>query len=188
MNTFRASQFAPFGAFSFLPFAIRSAQTLQLHTGRKVGDEGELAAGRRLWWHLLYLDVESTIGSGLQSIIRPNGYDIQLPPALPIQPIISSEDSNSPQESSLVMVAMQGHWELAHRMHIWFERMPDQHEIVHFSRIIQRLQDILIKGEENEWAHIYLGLQVDRAYCMLGLRFWQLEQFKETTCHSDVVR
>ena len=85
-------------------------------------------------------------------------------------------------------LAMQGQWELAHRMHIWFERMPDQHEILHFSRTIERLQDLLDKDEGSDWARIYLKLQVDRAYCMLGLRFWQLEQFKETACHSEVVK
>jgi hypothetical protein len=188
MNTFRASQLAPFGAFSFLPFVIRSAQILQLHTSAKVGDQAELEAGHRLWWHLLYLDMESTIGSGLQSIIRPNSYDIQLLSVLPTQRIPSSEDNTSLQASSPMMVAMQGHWELAHRMHIWFGKMPEHHEIVHFSRIIERLQSVLSKDEESEWARIYLKLQVDRAYCMLSLGSWQLEQFKETACHSEVVR
>ena len=49
MNTFRASQLAPFGAFSFLPFAIRSAQTLQLHRKSKVGNQIEIEVGHRLW-------------------------------------------------------------------------------------------------------------------------------------------
>jgi len=181
MSTFQASKFAPFAAFGFLPFAIRSAQSLRLHTNVRVEDPTELEIRHRLWWHLVYLDMESTIATGLQAVIHPSSYDISLPSTVP--PCITPFDTTLP-----MAVAMQGHWELAHRMHIWFEKMPERHEIIHFSRIIGQLQDLVGRGEETEWARIYLELQVDRAYCMLGLRFWQLGQFKGTSCHSEVMK
>jgi hypothetical protein len=181
MNTFRASKFAPFAAFGFLPFAIRSAQSLQLHTRPPMQDPIELEARSQLWWHLVYLDIESTIATGLQAVIRPNSYDIPLPSMNPLQ--------TTPLEATSPMaIAMQGHRELAHRMHIWYEKMPEQHEIVHFGRIIGHLHNLIGNSEGDEWARIYLRLQVDRAYCMLGLRFWQLDQFKGTSCHSEVVK
>jgi hypothetical protein len=181
MNTFRASKFAPFAVFGFLPLAIRSAQSLRLHTKSQIEDPIELEIRRRLWWHLVYLDIESTVATGLQTIIHPNSYDN---PMLSIVPLHTTLLDATPP----IAVAMQGHWEWAHRMHIWFGKMPEQHEIVHFSRIIGNLRDLIGNSDEDEWARIYLNLQVDRAYCMLGLRFWQLGQFKGTSCHSEVVK
>lgn len=192
MNTFQASQLAPFAAFSFLPLAIRSAQIMRFHTNPKVADENDhLKACNQLWWHLLYLDTESTICSGLQSIIRPNDYDIRLssnPYSRKFPSTKTPPQASAPEASSPVMLAMQGHWEFAHKIHIWFERMPEQHELAQFSRNIQHLQEGVGTGRKAEWARMYLELQVDRAHCMLGLRFWQLEQFKGTTCDSEVVR
>lgn len=191
-NTFRASQLSPFLAFGFLPQAIRFAQLLRLHVDPKISSSIEAEVRRRVWWHLISLDVESTIASGLQCIIRPDGYTTGLPSAVRDDAI--SADGALPllpeasQSLSPIMLAMQGQWQWAQRMHLWFERMPDQDEVIHFGRLIEHLLEMVSDCEENQWPRTYLKLLSDRAYCMLGLRFWQLDQFKGTQCHCEVLR
>jgi hypothetical protein len=73
-------------------------------------------------------------------------------------------------------------------MQIWFEKMPTQEEVLQFKTIISNLLDLISSNEENIWAREYLLMQIDRAYCTLGLRFWQLEQYKGTSCTSEVVK
>ncbi|KAF4625947.1 hypothetical protein G7Y89_g12215 [Cudoniella acicularis] len=188
MNTFKASQIAPFTAFGFLPSAIRFAQSLRLHVGQEVGDPTERETRRQIWWHLIFLDVESTIANGLQVIIRPDAHTIESPSSF-YSLAISGDQGISPYSAfSPVMRAMCGHWELARCMQKWFERMPQQDEIVHFSKFIRQLIIGTSENEEGRWARIYLEMQIDRAYCMVGLRFWQLDQFTGTTCHSEVIR
>jgi hypothetical protein len=178
MNTFRASHHAPFTAFGFLPLAIRFAQSLRLHIDSTNTSDQEVR--RRLWWHLVFLDVESTVASGLPAITRSGGHTVQMPSLL--------SNSTAMGGPSAMMVAMQGHWEWANRMQIWYEKKPEQHEIVHFGRIIENLFEMIRDDGESEWARINLKILIDRAYCMLGLRFWQLEQFSGTSCHGEVVR
>ncbi|RFU29504.1 hypothetical protein B7463_g6843, partial [Scytalidium lignicola] len=184
MNTFRASHLAPFTAYGLLPWSIRFAQSLQLHVSQNIRNDVDKEAHRRLWWHLVYLDVESTIATGLPAIIFSGSHTTEKPSIISDDTIMRSE-ANAP---SPMMVAMQGHWEWAHRMQIWFERKPEQHEIIHFSRVIENLLKIIGEGTESEWAHVYLEMLIDRAYCMLGLRFWQLDLFKRMDCRSEVVR
>lgn len=182
MNTFRAGHLAPFTAFGFLPLAIRFAQSLRLHVDQNMGsdDDVDREVRRRLWWYLVFLDVESTIASGLPAIISSGSHTAKMPSMI----ITWAENSRSP-----MMIAMQGLWEWSHRMQIWFERKPEQHDIVQFGRVIESLLKLVGEGYENEeWARVYLQMLVDRAYCMVGLRFWQLDLFNGMGCHSEVVR
>jgi hypothetical protein len=75
-------------------------------------------------------------------------------------------------------------------MQTWFEALPSQDEVSKFKAKIHNLLDLIPDTDDpdNEWARIYLKMQIDRAYCMLGLRFWQLDQYKGTGCQSEVVQ
>ena len=192
VNSFRASQLAPFSAFGFLPQAIRFAQSLRLHIDLKKGTANEIEAQRRLWWHLVFLDVESTIASGLQGIIRPTGHTTHLPSTICGQAGLDHtnflQPSSTCQQSSPMALAMQGQWLWAQTMQKWSEASPDQAQIVRFKKDIEALLQMLGGAEEDEWPRLYLEMQIDRAYCMLGLRFWQLEHFEGTSCQSEVVR
>jgi hypothetical protein len=183
-NTIRACQLAPFAAFGFLPQAIRFAQMIGLHKDQDALHPTEKELRRRTWWHLVFLDVEATISSGLQSIIRPNGHNVPLPSPT-TGDLGFSEDS---KDGSPMLVAMQGHWLLAEAIHKWFEQRPGHDEILGFSRTIKTLASRLRdESPLTDWARLYLQLQIDRAYCMLGLRFWQLDQFRGTRCLGEVV-
>jgi hypothetical protein len=191
MNTFKASHLAPYSAFGFLPQTIRFAQSLRLHVDKKTGDPIDLEIRRRIWWHLLFLDVESTIATGLPPIIHRSGYTTQLPSFLRDNDIPRLANSSQIRGTlSPIVIAMQGHYQWANGMQIWFEALPSQDEVSIFKDKINTLLDLIpeTKEPENEWARIYLKMQIDRAYCMLGLRFWQLDQYKGTGCHSEVVQ
>jgi Fungal specific transcription factor domain len=191
MNTFKASHLAPYSAFGFLPQTIRFAQSLRLHVGKETGDPIHNEIRRRIWWHLLFLDVESTIATGLPPIIHRSGFTAQLPSLRGdnaiYAPLVSSKE---PVPYSPLTIAIQGHFQWANGMQIWFEALPSQDEVSKFKSQINSLLDLIPdnKRAENEWARIYLKMQIDRAYCMLGLRFWQLDQYKGTRCHSEVVQ
>ena len=72
---------------------------------------------------------------------------------------------------SPMMVAMQGHRQWAQRMQTWFEGMPNQNDVIRFSRLIENFLGLVSDCKENEWPRTFLKMQTDRAYCMLGLRF-----------------
>ncbi|KAG0649374.1 Transcription factor yanR, partial [Hyphodiscus hymeniophilus] len=184
MSTFKASQLAPFLAFGFLPQVIRFAQALRLHTEMNHGDEVDLEVRRRIWWHLLSLDMESTIATGLPTIIHRSSYTTSLPALCQDDAIIATQPNLSP-----MTVAIHGHYQWAHRMQSWFATLPSRDEVSIFKTSIERIISLIPDNElpENDWARMYLKMQIDRAYCMLGLRFWQLDQYKETGCHSEVI-
>lgn len=184
MHTFQASYLAPFSAYGFLPLAIRFAQSLRLHTQPKNWGVVELEVGRRIWWHLVFTDIESTIATGLPPIIYPSSYTTELP-SLYHDPTL---DSKSTVAFSPMMVAVRGHFQWAHRMQIWFESLPSKDEVSGFKNLIETLVNSLPNIPANEWPRTYLKMQIDRAYCMLGLRFWQLDQYKGTGCQSEVVK
>lgn len=184
MNTFRAGHLAPFTAFGFLPLAIRFAQFLRLHVDQTTGSDVDRDVQRRLWWHLVFLDVESTIASGLPAIISSGSHTTNMPSIAWSDAVVGDEGNTL----SSMMIAMQGHREWAYRMQIWYERKPGQNEIAYFNKIIDSLLKMVGDDHESEWARVYLEMLVDRAYCMLGLRFWQLDLFKGMDCHSEVMR
>ena len=190
MSTYKASLLAPFSAFGFLPQIIRFAQSLRLHTEGKERNPIEIEVRRRLWWHLLSLDIESTIATGLPTIIHPTGYTTQLPRIRHDHAMIpTNELASDPYSFCPMIVAIHGHYQWAHRMQTWFEILPSREEVSNFENVIQSLVGLIPhdKASESEWVRTYLKMQVDRAYCMLGLRFWQLDQYKGTGCHSEVV-
>ena len=41
--------------------------------------------------------------------------------------------------------------------------------------VIENLLGLISDCEENEWPRTFLKMQINRAYCMLALRFWQLD-------------
>jgi hypothetical protein len=58
----------PLTSVGFVSMAMRIAQSMGLHRdGSFLGlDEVESEVRRRVWWHIVYLDVQTTISSGLQ--------------------------------------------------------------------------------------------------------------------------
>lgn len=192
MNTYKASHLAPFSAFGFLPQVIRFAQSLRLHVEKKTGAASELDVHvqRRIWWHLVFLDVESTVATGLPFIIHRTGFTTRLPSVLQDELIqITVPSVPEPCGLSPMMIAMEGHYQWSQRMQSWFEALPSKEEVSQFKVVIQNLIH-LASGDcsaEGDWVRIYLKMQIDRAYCMLGLRFWQLDQYKGTACDSEVI-
>jgi hypothetical protein len=190
MNTFKANQLAPFASYGFLPQAIRLAQSLRYNVESKTPEPVELEVRRRIWWHLVYLDVESIIANGLTPIIRYNGYTIKLPSLRDDYKGPSDMGSTSLETISPMMVAVQGHYQWAHHMQKWFENLPTQDEVSNFKALMETMQELIPKVNtyEHIWARTYLEMQINRAYCMLGLRFWHLDRFTGTECHSEVVK
>jgi hypothetical protein len=129
MNTFRASQLAPFFAYGFLPQAIRFAQSLRLHVDQKKGSRIDIEVKRRLGWHLVFTDIESTISTGLPPIIHRSGYTTQLPSLLEDRAFLSNDEDEGSSQFSPMMIAMQAHYIWAQRMQSWFETLPSHDEV-----------------------------------------------------------
>lgn len=201
VNTYCANQLAPFAAFGFLPQAIRFGQMLKLHVERhnptndKISSDNMCEAGyveaqRRTWYHLVFLDVESVIANGLPPIIRSDGYTTKLPSMTSDHELSFTSATQENDSADPMMVAMQGHCQWARHMQKWFEFLPTHNEVTSFKVLIEQILLSVPEKDsiENKWARKYLKMQIDRAYCMLGLRFWQLDRFTSTGCQSEVVR
>jgi hypothetical protein len=141
----------------------------------------------------VFLDIESTIATGLPPIIHRTGYTTQLPSPINDGTISLGAGFASvltPGDFSPMMIAMQGHFQWAQTMQAWFEKLPSQDELDAFRSLLNGLIDLLPDNSDpnNRWARLYLQMQVDRVYCMLGPRFWQPDQYKGIGCHSEVVK
>ncbi|MCJ1308897.1 hypothetical protein MMC25_002552 [Agyrium rufum] len=191
MNTISASQKPPFVAYGFVAPAIRFAQVLRLHVDPKIDNVVEAEVRRRLWWHLIYLDAESTIASGLDGIIRIDRYTTQLPCLLSDVAIIEGELGKSNEEQayhiSPMMVAARGRWLWAQCIQKWHNKSPAPGDYPEFSQSIQNLRSSLSDRSDSEWVGVYLEMQIDRAYCMLGLSVWRLERFRQTGCQDKII-
>ncbi|PQE21356.1 fungal specific transcription factor domain-containing protein [Rutstroemia sp. NJR-2017a BBW] len=185
VNTFQLSVEPRKFEQSFLAPALKLAQSLNMHLDRPDQSSPEAQVYSRIWWHLVYLDVEVSIATGVQGLIRPNGCTTRLPSLINE----STPHSRTQTPFSPIMVALQGQWQWAHSMQTWAHRLPNQDEVSHFISLIQNLLDLLPEGrEENEWPRSYLKLLIDRSYCMLGLKFWLSDQFQGNGCNSDIIR
>ncbi|CZR62627.1 uncharacterized protein PAC_12524 [Phialocephala subalpina] len=201
MNTYRTNQLSPFAAFGFLPQAIRFGQQLRLHVEHHTKRNEKISsntscnfesaeAQRRIWYHLVFLDVESVIANGLPPIIRSDGYVTKLPSMAYDTSLSLHSDEQQAGNVGSMMIAMQGQYQWARHMQKWFESLPTPTEVTSFKTLIEHLLLLIPKDGsiENEWVRTYLRMQIDRAYCMLGLRFWQLDRFTGTGCQSEIVR
>jgi hypothetical protein len=163
LNTFKTTHDSPHTAFGFLAHAIRYAQYMWLHVEPLVETiEGEVK--KRLWWHLVILDIESSIPSGIPCIIHPDSFTTSLP------------------KLDHDFIAMQGIYMWAKKMQLSFHNLPSKDTT--FNSEVQYLVSIAL----DEWSKNFLEMLVDRANCMNGLRFWQLKQFTKTSCNSEIVR
>ncbi|KUJ10476.1 uncharacterized protein LY89DRAFT_262461 [Mollisia scopiformis] len=197
MNTFRANQLAPFAAYGFLPQAIRFGQLMRLHLEQSEARNCKSSRSpecveqrRRVWFHLVFLDVESVVANGLPPIIRSDGYITKLPSLTYDCEPLSEPKQQVFENMSSTMIATQGHYLWAKHMQKWFEVLPTQAEVADFRAVINHLLEVVPDNgcPEEQWTRTYLKMQIDRAYCMLGLRFWQLDRFSGTGCQSEVVR
>jgi hypothetical protein len=185
VNTFQLSVEPRKSEQSFVAPALKLAQSLNMHLDRPDQSSPEAQVYSRIWWHLVYIDVEVSIATGMQGLIKPNGCTTRLPSLINE----STPHSRTQTPFSPIMVALQGQWQWAHSMQTWAHRLPNQDEVSHFISLIQNLLDLLPEGrEENEWPRSYLKLLIDRSYCMLGLKFWLSDQFQGNGCNSDIIR
>ncbi|TGO33703.1 hypothetical protein BHYA_0231g00150 [Botrytis hyacinthi] len=184
VNTFQAStSFSQF-RYGFLPHAIRLAQSLKLHFDKpyqSIGVQAEVE--KRIWWHLLFLDLQSTITTSAPSLMTRSGYtnDVSLPILLNHA---SSQDPASP-----MMIAFYGQCQWVRFMRDWVMKMPTQEDAVRLVESIENLLQLLPEVKaENLGPRAYLKLLIDSVYCLLGLNFCQANQLQDIGWRNDIVR
>ena len=187
-NTCRASQMDHLSSYGFLPQAIRVAQSLSLHVDggtSLVGDEVK----RRIWWHLVFLDVQASIASGLPCIIHQDDYTTQMPSNVWDSDISGQHNESqfeTPQRTPPMMLAMGGRFEWASKMQTWIKGAPMDEEILDFERFVESTLEQIPENTGNEWARTYLKLQIDQASCLMGFR--KGSAVKTLDCHGGTVR
>ncbi|TEY61412.1 hypothetical protein BOTCAL_0169g00170 [Botryotinia calthae] len=184
VNTFQASTSSSQFRYGFLPHAIRLAQSLQLHFDKPYqSNDMQAEVEKRIWWHLLFLDLQSTITTGAPSLITRHGCtnNVSLPMMLNYA---SSQDSASP-----MMVAFYGQCQWVRCMRDWLIKMPTQEDVVRLVESIENLLNLLPEVKaENLGPRAYLELLTDSVYCLLGLNFCQEKQLRDIGWHNDIVR
>ncbi|KAI5802855.1 hypothetical protein FPQ18DRAFT_374977 [Pyronema domesticum] len=149
-NSSNASESLPLTSFTFLPLAVRCAQSLGLHTEPPSPTERNLH--RRLWWHLVYLDVEGSIANGLPRLIHQDDYDTQHPSYSELSP------------SMQLALSARLDWTVS--MQRWLRRQPPMADVFAFEARCKKLA-----SEATEpWARDYILLQMPRAGTILSHR------------------
>jgi hypothetical protein len=141
LHTSVISESQPLSSYTFLPTAIRAAQQLGLH-------HTDSPSGQRQWYHLLHLDIEASIASGLPRIIHTEDFTTQ-PPALP-------------DLSPALAAAVTARWDWSRQMHSWMRRLPSSSEISAFEA---RYSELVL---DDPWAADYIRLLGPRARCVLS--------------------
>jgi hypothetical protein len=191
MNTCRASQHDPLLEYDFLPRAIRMAQLLKLHIVENMGDPTITGIKRHIWWHLVFLDVESSIATGLPPLIHSEDHSTQMPSSIwNDHKTVDNPFSSVRTELQVppMLLALYGRWQWAQKMQKWMRCTPSQDEFKEFSRSIESLLSLMPESSETEWPRLYLNLQVDRAFCVIGPNSQLTGRWKDTSCHSQLLR
>lgn len=190
VNTCRASQVEPLSSLGFLSSAVRTAQALKLNLERKLLSPIEEEVQRRIWWHLVYMDVESTLVSGLPNLIHDGDYTTYMPCQLDdasisdtLNPVVDSLPVTSP-----MMLAMHGRWHWALQIRKWRKRKPTSGEYEEFENALTAL---LSRGHplgKDDWSHSYLRLHLSRAVCSAAQGFLGGQSVNRIDCDHKVLR
>ena len=190
VNTCRASQIEALRSFEFLPLAVRVAQFLKLHTERKSNSGIETEVRRRIWWHLMYLDMEAALVSGLPVLIHQDDYSTQMPCRLDDDSIVDKLGMLPCQSQtySAMMISMCGRWHWVLRMRAWRRQKPAPEELNEFKQHIMNLSDDLEQTKADPWAGSYLHLQYDRAIVSAARVFMNGRSIGGVNCDHEVLR
>jgi len=190
VNTCRASQIEPLSSFGFLSSAVRVAQALKLNLERKSLSTVDKEVQRRIWWHLIYMDVEAALVSGLPNLIHEDDYTTLMPCQLDDASIADAQNlvADALPVTSPMMLAMHGRWHWALQMRIWRKRKPTREESHKFEETVK---DLLLKEapvDNDEWSHLYLQLHLSRAICSAARGFLAGQSVSRINCDHKVLR
>ncbi|KAL8827825.1 MAG: hypothetical protein Q9191_002946 [Dirinaria sp. TL-2023a] len=189
VNTCRASQIDFLRSFGFLPLAVRVAQSLKLHTESKASGGVDAEVRRRIWWHLLYLDTEAALVSGLPILIHEDDYTTQMPCRLNDDSIVDRFGmvTRQFQAHSPMMISMRGRWHWVLRMRAWRRQKPTSGELSEFEQQITHLSAELDSTEADPWAAAYLRLQYDRGIVSVAQGFMNGKSITGVDCDHEVL-
>lgn len=190
VNTCRASQVEFLRSFTFLPLAVRVAQFLKLHMESKSNGGVDAEVRRRIWWHLLYLDTEAALVSGLPILIHEDDYSTQMPCRLDDDSIVDKLGMVACQfqAHSPMMISMRGRWQWVLRMRAWRRQKPNSGELSEFKQQITHLSGELDGTKADPWAASYLRLQYDRAIVSVARGFMNGKSITGVDCDHEVLR
>ena len=186
VNTCRASQTEPIASFGFLPSTVRVAQALKLHVEGKSDGLINSELHRRLWWHLIYLDVESSLLSGLPNLIHEDDYTTKMPSELNDEAIgVVSPAIREPKSPMMIAVTSRWHWALYMRK--WRKRPANDTEFGLFEETINDLLSSIPDTQENRGPRTYVGLHLERAICYKPQQFIRGKSIKYIKCGDKVL-
>jgi hypothetical protein len=190
VNTCRASQIEPLSSFSFLSSAVRIAQALKLNLERKSLSTVVKEVQRRIWWHLVYMDVEAALVSGLPNLIHDDDYTTYMPCQLDDYSITDTQDpvAGSLSVTSPMMLAMHGRWHWALQMRTWRKRKPTLVEFQEFEKTVNDLLSKQAPVDNDGWSHTYLRLHLSRAVCSAARGFLGGQPVNRINCEHKVLR
>ena len=188
INTCRASQTEPLASFGFLPSAVRIAQALKLHVEKKSSSDVDLEVRRRIWWHLIYLDMEASLLSGLPILIHDDDYSTRMPSEVDDDAIGGASISRIADIKSPMMIAMKSRWLWASQMRRWRRRPPTGGELELFEQTIAGHLSNIPNTKQNSGPRIYVELQVDRAICLTPRHFMYGKAVRSVHCDHHVLK
>lgn len=161
------SEALPLSSYSFLPAAVRTAQQLGLHTDTVCDFR------RRLWYHLLYLDVEASIANGLPRIVHEGDYDCPPPVLADLAPEMA--------------LALQARWEWTTNMQRWLRQSEHAAELEAFAERCRSLSSQAAALTADSWAGDVIQLHLLRARCVLSYRQLRHGPWRRMASHESPV-
>ena len=193
-KTCKARQLEPLSSFGFLSPAVRVAQALKLNFERKSLSPVEKEVQRRVWWHLIYMDMEATLMSGLPLLIHEDDFTTLMPsqfddacitddgqePSIPPQPV---------RTKSPMMLAMHGRWHWAMQLRKWRRKMrPIGRDFEEYERTMEHILSEMPPEGENDWSRSYVRLHIERAVCSAARGFLKGMPISSIGCDHKLLR
>lgn len=170
VTTVQTSKRELLSAHEQLPQLVRAAQSLGLHSLEDASQDLDAEMTRWLWWHLVYLDVEAALMTGLPTFIHPNSFTTKAPTQESMDPLsgVSELGANMLVSSSAMKLASIARLQWASRMQVWLQGSPNLAEMESFRT---EMNDIVVSipiTDATTWPRVYCSLIADRAVCVLS--------------------
>ena len=164
------------------------ARALKLHIESRSKNSTDLEIQRRIWWHLIYLDVEASVMSGLPVLIHEDDYNTKMPAIVDDVIIEALQDDLEGEQKSPRMIAMKSRLLWALQVKVWRKRPPIDKEFQDFKQKIMSLMNDISDFKQHKGTRIYIHMQLDRAVTSAAQSFLNGKAIRSIPCDHQVLK
>ena len=190
VTTVQTSKKELLSAHEQLPQLVRAAQFLCLHSLDDSSPDLDTEIMRWMWWHLIYLDVEAAIMTGLPTFIHHDSYSTTLPTETSIDPLsgISELVPGISISLSAMRSALIARLRWVARMQAWLKERPTLAEMDDLRKEMSEVVLSIPSTNATAWPRTYCSLLADRAICVLSQDLKKRNGVISGRCEETTIR